>query len=91
MKKLLLYISFVLIPIVLPRTSHAQDVVVSYQSFYDELSPYGQWINDPAYGYVWVPDVEDDFSPYFTNGRWVMTDLGNTWVSGYPWGWACFH
>jgi hypothetical protein len=64
---------------------------VSYQVFYDELSPYGQWVDEPQYGYVWVPDVPRDFRPYYTNGYWVMTTYGNTWYSDYPWGWATFH
>lgn len=67
------------------------DGAVSFQTFYDELAPFGQWINDPQYGYVWVPDAEDDFRPYYTQGHWVMTDYGNTWVSDYQWGWAPFH
>ena len=93
MKKLLLLLLIALLsPGVLPINARAQtDVSVSYQEFYDNLSPYGQWINDPAYGYVWVPNVDDDFRPYFTEGHWVMTEYGNTWVSDYPWGWACFH
>jgi hypothetical protein len=62
-----------------------------YQEFYDDLSPYGQWLNDPQYGYVWTPNVGGDFRPYYTNGRWVMTEYGNTWVSDYNWGWAPFH
>lgn len=66
-------------------------ITVSFQQFYDELSPYGEWIDDPEYGYIWVPNVEPDFQPYATNGRWVMTDYGNTWVSNYDWGWAPFH
>ena len=70
----------------------AQTDDVSLQSFYDELSPYGTWINDPQYGYVWRPDVDQrEFRPYYTNGRWVMTEYGNTWVSNYDWGWAPFH
>ncbi|QIH35338.1 DUF6600 domain-containing protein [Sphingobacterium sp. DR205] len=64
---------------------------VSFQMFYDELSPYGQWVNDPNYGYVWIPDAGPDFQPYATNGYWSMTDYGNTWVSNYDWGWAPFH
>jgi len=64
---------------------------ISYQTFYDDLSPYGQWINYPQYGYVWQPSVADDFKPYATNGHWSYTDLGWTWVSGYDWGWATFH
>ena len=70
----------------------AQDEDVSLQSFYDELSPYGTWIQDPQYGYVWRPDVDQqDFRPYYSNGRWAMTEYGNTWVSDYDWGWAPFH
>lgn len=64
---------------------------VSYNDFYQDLSPYGQWIDDPNYGYIWLPDVDYNFRPYYTNGYWVMTEYGNTWVSDYPWGWACFH
>ncbi len=64
---------------------------VSYQSFYDALSPYGQWIDNPQYGYVWMPNVGPDFKPYASNGNWVYTDGGWTWASNYPWGWATFH
>lgn len=74
------------------HTSKAQSGgAVSYQTFYDDLSPYGDWIYDPDYGYVWSPQAGNDFRPYYTNGRWAMTEYGNTWVSGYPWGWAPFH
>ena len=65
--------------------------VVSYQEFYDELSPYGNWIDYPGEGYVWSPNVDPNFQPYATNGNWVYTDEGWTWVSGYSWGWAPFH
>jgi len=74
------------------QSAKAQYDDVSLQTFYDELSPYGTWINDPEYGYVWRPDVDQgEFRPYYTNGRWVMTEYGNTWVSNYDWGWAPFH
>jgi hypothetical protein len=63
----------------------------TYQQFYDDLSPYGQWLNDPSYGYVWMPNVGPDFRPYYTNGYWAMSEYGNTWVSNYQWGWAAFH
>ena len=65
-------------------------VTVSYQQFYDGLSPYGQWINYPGYGYVWQP-VEAGFRPYYSNGHWAYTGLGWAWVSSYNWGWAPFH
>lgn len=74
------------------QIAKAQYDDVSLQTFYDELSPYGTWINDPEYGYVWRPDVDQaDFRPYYSNGRWAMTEYGNTWVSNYDWGWAPFH
>lgn len=64
---------------------------ISLQVFYDELSSFGDWVDNPDYGYVWRPDVGRDFRPYYTNGHWVMTKYGNTWVSDYEWGWAPFH
>ncbi|HEY6063250.1 MAG TPA: DUF6600 domain-containing protein [Chitinophagaceae bacterium] len=65
---------------------------VTYQTFYDDLSPYGQWIDYPNYGYVWVPDAGPDFRPYSSNGHWVWTDDYEwMWVSDYDWGWAPFH
>ena len=81
-------LAFLLIAVA-PVKSRAQDI--SSQDFYDNLSQYGTWINDPQYGDVWVPDAEDDFMPYGTQGHWVLTEYGNTWVSDYPWGWATFH
>ena len=64
---------------------------VSFNLFYNELQPYGRWINHRAYGRIWIPNVGGNFHPYATNGYWVMTDYGNTWVSDYSWGWAPFH
>lgn len=64
---------------------------LSYREFYDDLSPYGQWIDDPSYGYVWSPNAGADFRPYYTSGHWMMTDYGNMWASDYSWGWAPFH
>ncbi len=65
--------------------------MVSFQLFYDQLAPYGEWVDDPEYGYIWLPDVGPNFMPYSSNGYWVMTNYGNTWVSNYEWGWAPFH
>ncbi|MGD0591968.1 MAG: DUF6600 domain-containing protein [Bacteroidota bacterium] len=75
-------------------TSHeasAQQGSVSFWVFYDELSPYGQWVDYPGYGYVWIPSTGSDFAPYSTNGHWIWTEYGWTWVSDYSWGWAPFH
>lgn len=64
---------------------------VSFDVFYNELSPYGYWDHDPSYGDIWFPNVDSNFRPYGSNGYWTMTQYGNTWVSNYPWGWAPFH
>jgi len=71
-------------------TSKAQGSV-SLQVFYDELQPYGTWMQHGGYGYVWIPRVDRSFTPYGTNGYWINTEYGNTWVSDYSWGWAPFH
>lgn len=63
---------------------------VSFQMFYNDLQPHGQWFSYGNYGYCWTPNVAN-FRPYYTNGHWAMTDYGNTWVSNYSWGWAPFH
>src|SRR3954464_11015099 len=74
------------------KATAQEDEPVSYQTFYDELEPYGNWIDYPEYGYVWRPDMGADFRPYSTNGRWVWTDDYEwMWVSDYSWGWAPFH
>lgn len=79
----------------LPKNASAQprtDVSISYQTFYDELDPYGDWMEYPDYGYVWVPNAGGDFRPYETNGHWVWSDDYEwMWVSDYDWGWAPFH
>jgi hypothetical protein len=69
----------------------AAPAAVTYQTFYDNLSPYGTWIDYPAYGHVWAPRLTGDFRPYATNGNWAYTTEGWTWVSDYAWGWAPFH
>jgi hypothetical protein len=77
--------------VISPKQASAQQDYVSLQVFYDELSPYGEWVESAQYGYVWIPDAGSDFMPYSTEGQWIMTDYGWTWVSDYPWGWATFH
>jgi hypothetical protein len=79
-----------IIPLLNPPTASAQ-ASVSFQVFYDQLSPFGTWVSYPGYGYVWVPGAGSGFRPYGTRGHWVYTDEGWTWVSDYSWGWATFH
>ena len=59
--------------------------------FYDQMSPYGQWVQNPQYGWVWIPSgVAAGWQPY-VDGHWVYTDAGWAWVSDEPWGWAAYH
>jgi hypothetical protein len=66
----------------------------AYRAFESELAPYGSWIDDASYGWIWMPSaglVGASFAPYYTNGHWVLSEFGWTWVSDWSWGWAPFH
>ncbi|QBZ96675.1 DUF6600 domain-containing protein [Flavobacterium sangjuense] len=88
--KISLFLLLLHFTLLLPQRNTAQ-TSVSFQVFYDNLSPYGSWMQTSAYGYVWIPRVAVGFSPYHTGGYWVYTDYGWTWYSNYAWGWAPFH
>jgi len=77
--------------VIFSKQVSAQSSQVSFQVFYNQLSPYGQWVDYLNYGDVWVPNVGSDFVPYSTDGHWVLTNYGWAWVSDYAWGWAPFH
>jgi hypothetical protein len=77
--------------VIFPKQASAQQPYVSFQLFYDQLSPYGEWVDYRDYGYVWIPNAGPDFVPYSTQGHWILTDYGWTWMSDYSWGWAPFH
>lgn len=65
---------------------------VSY--FYDDLSPYGTWVQLDGVGWCWQPRVlivNRSWRPYCDSGHWVFTDDGWFWQSDYSWGWAPFH
>jgi hypothetical protein len=95
MKKMLnrgwrMILAFIIVSAMSLSSAKAQ-TSVSLQVFYDELQPYGTWMDYGSYGYVWIPRVASGFVPYATNGYWINTEYGNTWVSDYAWGWAPFH
>ncbi len=67
---------------------------VTYNYFYNTLSPYGNWVQVDGYGWCWQPTVgvvQASWQPYCDDGRWVYTDCGWYWNSYYSWGWAPFH
>ena len=56
-----------------------------------DLDAAGRWVQTPALGPVWRPNVEDSWAP-FRAGRWLWHEtLGFTWVSADPWGWLPYH
>jgi hypothetical protein len=62
--------------------------------FYDALTPYGSWVDIEGCGPCWQPAVavlNPGWQPYLDGGRWIYTDCGWYWLSGYSWGWAAFH
>lgn len=62
---------------------------ISY--FYNTLAPYGDWIQYNPYGFVWIPrHMGYRWRPY-SNGHWVYTDYGWTWIAYEPWGNIVFH
>src|SRR3954470_13986895 len=79
----------VLLALAAPR-ARAQDGV-SFDFFYDNLKPYGEWIQVEGYGLCWRPtDVAEDWAPY-TDGYWAYTDAGWTWVSYEEFGDIVYH
>jgi hypothetical protein len=65
---------------------------INFQTFHDELTPYGQWVKHPVWGVVWHPTaVPNNFQPY-REGHWEDSDeYGTVWVSDYNWGDVPFH
>src|SRR4051812_40322301 len=65
----------------------------AYGMFYEKLDPYGEWRETSDYGYAWQPreaETPPQWAPY-TEGRWVYSDAGWTWVSDEKFGWATYH
>jgi Family of unknown function (DUF6600) len=76
-----------------PRGPRESGPAAGYSTFYTKLEPHGAWLETSDYGYVWQPreaESSRSWRPY-TNGRWVYTDAGWTWISEEPFGWATYH
>lgn len=92
MKRSLLLLCATLLVVAAPLAPARADDSVSIDFFYDALSPYGDWIYTPNYGYVWQPFVaqQPGWAPY-ANGSWAYTDAGWTWISNEDFGWITYH
>jgi uncharacterized protein DUF6600 len=76
-----------------PPATRERAVTTGYSTFYNKLESYGDWIETNDYGYVFHPREAASsvrWRPY-TDGRWVYTDAGWTWISEEPFGWATYH
>jgi hypothetical protein len=82
-----------------PQQPEAPPVYVSnpppeVNYFYNDLSPYGTWVQLDGIGWCWQPRavvINRAWRPYCDSGHWVYSDCGWYWQSDYSWGWAPFH
>ena len=74
------------------RNQYAIQYVSSDVVGSEDFGDYGEWREEPDYGFVWYPTrIEADWAPY-RDGRWLwVTPWGWTWVDNAPWGYAPFH
>ena len=84
-------------PVEVANTGEVEDVAwndpsADYSVFYEELNPYGRWLDVEGYGYAWRPNLAErvTWRPY-VDGRWAWSDQGWAWDSNEPFGWACYH
>ncbi|HJL16638.1 MAG TPA: hypothetical protein RMH99_13325 [Sandaracinaceae bacterium LLY-WYZ-13_1] len=50
------------------------DEAITLSVFYEELSPYGAWVDHPVHGRLFVP-YDEAYRPY-RNGHWVESERG---------------
>ncbi|HWF19207.1 MAG TPA: DUF6600 domain-containing protein, partial [Verrucomicrobiae bacterium] len=75
-------------PIVVPSQG------ANFDSFHDQLAPYGTWMQVAGYGWCWRPTMsafDPNWHPYGNGGHWIYTEDGWNWESDYPWGNIAFH
>ena len=81
-------------PAAAPAPAYVTSPPPDVTCFYNNLSPYGSWVNLEGYGWCWQPRVvviSPGWRPYCDGGYWVYSDVGWYWQSAYSWGWAPFH
>jgi len=89
MKKLIIISAMLIWGLIGTSESFAHFGVSGY--FYNNLSPYGTWIEINNGVVVWRPTViRLDWSPY-QEGRWIWTNDGWYWHSYEPFGYITYH
>ncbi len=87
-----LAVSLVLAPaggtVFLPAAAQAEDAI----DFRVALEGYGQWVQHPRWGEVWIPEqMPPDWQPYRL-GHWAYTEeWGWYWDSEEDFGWVTYH
>jgi len=89
-KSILIFVFAFLLSIMGANVTRAYTNVDVAFNFHDALAPYGSWVNVSTCGNCWQPRVNAGFIPY-TNGHWVYTTYGPTWVGYEPWAWCAYH
>jgi len=77
-----------------PTPTYVSSPPAEVTYFYNDLAPYGTWVQLDGYGWCWQPRVvavNHVWRPYCDGGYWVYSDAGWYWQSSYSWGWAPFH
>ena len=60
--------------------------------FYNDLEPYGDWVETEDYGHCWTPSIRSTSWRPYQRGHWVWTDdYAWFWASDEPFGWATYH
>jgi len=72
---------------VAPQVSAPRD----HSLFYEQLAPYGRWMDVSGYGYCWRPTLTTARWKPYVDGCWVWSSMGWTWQSNEPFGWATYH
>ena len=77
-----------------PAPTYVSNPPLDVGYFYNDLSPYGTWVDLAGVGWCWQPSTvvtTVGWRPYCHGGHWVWTEAGWFWQSDYTWGWAPFH
>ena len=67
---------------------------VQFNIFFNALRPYGRWFKHANHGACWIPQasqIDAQWRPYLSGGKWTYNDGAWLWVSDYRWGAYPFH
>jgi hypothetical protein len=81
-------------PVPVDAVRVSSTVQITFNYFYNQLSPFGTWVEVPGIGWCWSPHeiaANPDWRPYNDSGQWVDTENGLFWASDYKWGDIPFH